>query len=71
MTQTAYKVYAAVFAERLREEVESKGILPPSQAGFKKGMGTIDHIYVLNYLINKRVAKEKGKMIAMFVESGV
>lgn len=61
LTQTAYKVYAAVLAERLREEVESKGILPPSQVGFRKGMGTIDHIYVLNYLINKKGSKGKRK----------
>lgn len=68
LTQTAYKVYAAVLAERLREEVESKGILPPSQAGFRRGMGTMDQIYVLNFLINKRVAERKGKMIVMFVD---
>lgn len=54
--------------ERLREEVESKGILPLSQAGFRKGMGTIDQIYVTNYLINKRVAKKKDKMIALFID---
>ena len=27
---TLYKVYASVLAERLREDVESKGILPPN-----------------------------------------
>lgn len=30
ITQTAYKVYAAVLAERLRIEIEGKGQLPPS-----------------------------------------
>lgn len=39
LMQTAYKIYAAVLADRLREEVESKAILPPSQAGFRKGGG--------------------------------
>lgn len=28
--QLAYKVYTAVLTERLREDVESKAILPPS-----------------------------------------
>jgi len=65
LTQTAYKVYAAVLAERLREEVEVKGILPPSQTGFRKGMGTIDQIYVL---INKGIPRGKGKMLVMFVD---
>lgn len=46
LTQNTYKVYVAVLAERLREEMESGVILPPSQAGFRKGMGTIDHIYM-------------------------
>lgn len=30
VTQTAYKVYTAVLAERLRMEIEGKCILPPS-----------------------------------------
>lgn len=68
LTQTAYKIYAAILAERLREEVESKGILPPSQTGFRRGMGTIDQIYVLNYIINKRVAERKGKLVVLFVD---
>lgn len=67
LTQTAYKVYAAVLAERLREEVEAKGVLPPSQTGFRKGVGTIDQVYVMNYLINKRVAEKKG-MVVLFVD---
>lgn len=39
MTHTAYKVYAAVLAERLKEEVTGKGIVQPSQTGFRKGVG--------------------------------
>lgn len=68
LTQSAYKVYAAVLAEKLREEIESKVILPPSQAGFKKGIGTLDHIYVLNHLINKKMAEEKEKMFVLFID---
>lgn len=36
LTHTAYKIYAAVLAERLREEMESKGILPLSQRILRK-----------------------------------
>lgn len=50
LMQTVYKVYSAVLTERLREKVERKGILRPSQMGFRKGMGTMDQVYVLNYL---------------------
>lgn len=51
LTQTAYRAYASVLAEKLKNEVEEMKILPPGQMGFKKGMGAIDNIYVLNYLI--------------------
>lgn len=43
---TLYKIYATVLAERLREEVEGKGIFSRNQTGFKKGMGTIDNIHI-------------------------
>lgn len=65
---TLYKVYTAILGERLREEIEKKGMIPSNQTGFKKGMGTIDNIYVLNYLVNKKLGTRKGKVIAMFVD---
>lgn len=68
LTQTAYKVYVTVLMERLREEVEEKRILLPSQTGFREDMGTMDNIYVLNYGINKRVAERKGKMVVLFLD---
>jgi len=68
LTQTAYKVYAMILAERLREEMEKKGVLPPSQTGFRRGVGTLDQIYVLNSLINKGIAKRKGEMVVTFVD---
>jgi len=63
-----YKIYASALAERLREEVEGKGLLPPSQTGFRKGMGTIDNIFILNYLINRQIWRKGGKLIAVFVD---
>lgn len=43
-------------------------MIPPNQTGFRKGMGTIDNIYVLNYLINKRISRKGRKLIAFFVD---
>jgi len=54
-----YKIYAGVLAERLRKEAEKKGILIDSQRGFRKGMKTMDQIYILYYLINRRIRKDK------------
>lgn len=31
-------------------------------------MGTLDNIYVLNYLVNKRIERKGGKLVAMFVD---
>lgn len=50
-----YKVYISVLGERLKEEMEK--MIPPNHTGFRKGIGTIDNIYVLNYIINKRLGR--------------
>jgi len=63
-----YKVYVSVLLRRLEEEVEEKEIIPENQAGFRKGRGTIDNIFILNYLINRQVGRKKGGMVAMFVD---
>ncbi|XP_046145496.1 trichohyalin-like [Osmia bicornis bicornis] len=65
---TLYKIYAAILTERLREEAEEKGMIPANQTGFRRGMGTVDNIYVLNYLVNRQIKREKGKVIAFFVD---
>lgn len=31
-------------------------------------MGTIDQIYALNYLINRQLVKDKGKMTVLFID---
>lgn len=45
-------------AERLKKE-EEKGLLPASQTGFRKELGTVDNKYVLNYLINRQIEKKE------------
>ena len=68
LTQTAYNVYALVLPERLREEVEEKRLLPPSQADFRKGLGCMDNIYVLNHLINRQGTRKERKMVIFFID---
>jgi len=63
-----HKVYAAILAERLREEVERKGLLPSNQIGFKKGKGTMDNIYVINYLANRKRGKVNECLTVMFMD---
>lgn len=63
-----YKIYALVLIERLRKEVEGKGMLSKNQVKFRKGKETMNNIFVLKYLINRQVEKKGGKLIALFVD---
>jgi len=65
---SAYKIYVTILERRIREEVEEKRIMPANQTGFRRGMGTLDNIYTLNYLINKQLVKRKGMFVALFVD---
>lgn len=67
LMSSAYKVYSMIMAERLKEEIERGGILLPNRTGFRKRIGTIDNIYVLNYLINWQLGK-KGRVVALFMD---
>lgn len=60
-----YKVYGMILGERL-EEVKG-GRISQNQTGFRKGMRTMDNVYVLNYLVSTELNKKKGKM-AFFVD---
>lgn len=51
--------------------MEEKGVLPPSQTGFRKGLGITDNIYVINYLMNRQVNTKTGKMVNLFVDMTV
>lgn len=56
-----YKIYTAILGERLRVEIEEKRVLSKSQAGFRKGMGIVDQVYALNYMINRQLGKKEEK----------
>lgn len=65
---TLYKIYATVLADRIRWEIESKKIIPENQTNFRKGMGTLDNIYVINYQFNRNLEKKGGKLVVLFME---
>lgn len=52
------ETYVEVLVERLRKKVDEKRIVPHNQTEFRKGMGTMYNIYVLNYLINRQVSRK-------------
>lgn len=63
LLNTMYKVYTMV-ERRLEEEMEEKRMLPDSQAGFRRGRGTMDNVYVLNCVVNKELQEERGEVDA-------
>lgn len=68
LLNTSYKVYAAVLNERLKSDIEGKGILPDVQAGFRKGRSTIDCIYTLHHAADKELERKRGKLFTCFVD---
>lgn len=65
LLSTLYKIYMGV-ADGVREKMERKGILPRNQTGFRKGLGTIDNIFVINYLVNRQLVRRGGSTTAFF-----
>lgn len=54
--------------ERLKRWVGGVGKLRESQAGFREGRGTSDHVFVLNSLIGNKLKREKGRVYATFID---
>lgn len=52
LMSTANKVYMNTLVDKLREEIREKEIVSPNQTEFRRGMGMVNNIYVLNYLVN-------------------
>jgi hypothetical protein len=68
LLNTGYKLYASVLSERMKREIEEKGVLPDSQAGFRKGRGTVDNVYILDHLARNELRKKGGRMCALFLD---
>lgn len=68
LTATAYKIYASIINKRLLEEMEGEGKFDDSQAGFRKGRGTMDNVYVLNHVIQTRITRTRGKVYLVFID---
>ncbi|KAH0816965.1 hypothetical protein GEV33_005826 [Tenebrio molitor] len=43
----------------MKREIEEKGVVPHSQAGFRKGRGTIDNMYILDHLEKSELKKKE------------
>lgn len=68
LVNAVVKLFTFLLYIRLENWVNSKDILPEFQAGFRRGRGTSDNIFVLNALIQKALNTIKGKLFVLFVD---
>lgn len=68
LMDTAYKIYAEILRNRLEEEMEEKGILEDTQTGYRKGIGTIDAIYMVKTAIEEETKKNGGEVHIFFAD---
>jgi hypothetical protein len=51
----------------MKREIEEKGVIPDSQAVFRKLSDTIYNIYILDHITKNKLKKKGGRMYAVFV----
>ena len=64
-------LYMAILVERVKEGMEEKKLISDNHTALKR-KGTMDNIYVLNYVINRQnIGRKGGEMMVMFVDLNV
>jgi hypothetical protein len=43
-------------------------VIPDGQARFRKGRGTMDNVYILDYVTNNELNKKEGRRYTLFVD---
>ena len=62
------KVLTGILNTRIVRWVEEKFILSETQAGFRKGRSTVDHIFVLKTLVDKFLTHRKDRFYCLLVD---
>lgn len=62
------KCYTAILNKRLVHWIEDNSKLTESQAGFRRGYSTFDHIFTLHAIVEKCLSKRGGKLYACYVD---
>ena len=62
------KLFTKILSERLSIWAEANNVISPFQAGFRKGYGCMDNIFVLDTLIKKYLTKKRRKLFVCFVD---
>ena len=67
LTSSFSKVFTHIINERLKSWAEEHDLIREEQAGFRKGYGTVDNIFVLQGIIGRYLGKRK-KLYVGFVD---
>ena len=62
------KLFTSILNTRLNEWAEQYQVYVEAQSGFRKGMSTIDNIYVLHSLITHCINGKKKKLYSAFID---
>lgn len=57
-----------MYAGKIKKEMEKKKLMSDNQAGFRRGRGVMDNVYILNYLIDRNLNKKGEKVVAFFMD---
>jgi hypothetical protein len=52
----------------LNDWIENRGAISECQMGFRKGQRTTDNIFIIKKIIDKYLARKRGKVYWMFVD---
>lgn len=69
LVATILKLLTAMLADRLQRWASSQNLVAEYQAGFKKGIGTMEQVFGLLTLIQSRLKNKNGKLYAVFVDA--
>ena len=62
------KLFSFILLNRLTEFISIKNLISPNQIGFMKKMGTSDHVFLLQTIVEKVVKKNKKKLYVVFID---
>lgn len=59
LTSRGYKVYANILNKKLVKELDEKEGWSRTQAGFRKGRGTIENVKILKHIVGRKIKERK------------
>lgn len=66
LIDTAYKIYISILNDKIKKVAEKR--MEERQFGFRTRRRTTDAIFTLNYIVNRELSKNKGKIFAFFAD---